>query len=95
MNLNDVVMFDGIRYTSPILTLSMKVCAYAKRRLAPKGATDLADVRRLLLARPELRAEEGPVAQLVRQLGDSAALAAWHELVQQPPVSDDDVDEGY
>jgi hypothetical protein len=91
-----VVVRRGVRYTSAPLTLAMKILAYAKRRASPKGATDLADVRRLLLAHGELRAVDGLVADALRRLGaGEAALAAWRELAQAPIVSDEDADEGY
>jgi len=94
--LDDAVERGGVRYTTVPLTIAMKVCAYAKRRLAPKGATDLADLRRLLLAHPKFRSEGGAVAEIIVRLGgEEAAQAAWREIVHQPVVSDDDVDEGY
>src|SRR6266545_4496334 len=43
-SLDDATERDGIRYASLPLMIAMKVSALAKRRLAPKGATDLADV---------------------------------------------------
>jgi hypothetical protein len=54
-SLDDSTEQEGIRYVSLPLMVALKASAFAKRRLAPKGATDLADVRRLLLAHPELR----------------------------------------
>jgi len=96
MPLDDAVERDGVRYVSPALAVAMKVCAYAKRRLAPKGATDLADLRRLLLAHPELRDETGPVACALDHLSDDPSTRAlWREPASAPPVSDDDVDDGY
>jgi hypothetical protein len=94
--LKDIVERRGVRYTSVPLTLAMKVCALVKRRLAPKGATDLADIRRLLLAHSELRKVGGPVAGHIDTLGGgSEAIEAWRQLVAEPVVSDDDADEGY
>jgi hypothetical protein len=94
--LDDAVERGGVRYTTVPLTIAMKVCAYTKRRLAPKGATDLADLRRLLLAYPKFRSVEGTVAEvIVRVGGGEAALLAWRQIVREPVVSDEDVDEGY
>jgi stage V sporulation protein SpoVS len=94
--LDDSIERDGVRYTAPAVTMAMKVCALVKRRLAPKGATDLADLRRLVLAHPELRTDAGLVADaIVRVGGGPAELEAWRELCSTPIVSDEDVDEGY
>jgi hypothetical protein len=95
IDLGQVVVSDGIRYTPPALTLAMKVCAHAKRKFAPKGATDLADARRLLIAFPELRSETGPVGEALERVGDSAAREVWRSLLREPVVSDEEVDEGY
>jgi len=96
MPIEETVVRDGIRYTAPITTVAMKIIAYCKRRMAPKGATDLADLRRLLLAHPELKSTPHIVAESIRRLGGSDPdLLAWHELAAAPAVSDDDVDEGY
>jgi hypothetical protein len=95
IDLGEPVVVDGIRYTSPADTLAMKVCALGKRRFAPKGATDLADARRLLLAFPELRVERGIVSDRIGRIGEPDALDVWRELLLEPVVSDEDVDEGY
>jgi len=95
-SLDDAVELDGVRYVSlPILT-ALKVKALSLRRLAPKGGTDLADLRRLLIAHPELRAVEGPVAEALGTVGASAeAREVWRELVEAPAISDEDADAGY
>jgi hypothetical protein len=95
IDLGEPVVRDGIRYTSAADTLALKVCALVKRRFAPKGATDLADARRLLLAYPDLRSERGAVSERLAHIGDGAALEVWRELLGEPIVSDEDVDEGY
>jgi hypothetical protein len=87
---------DGIRYVTIDVLVAMKVIALVRRRFAPKGGTDLADVRRLLLARPELRTEIGPVSRALERLGAGAdALALWRDLVGEPIVTDEEVDAGY
>jgi hypothetical protein len=89
--LDDATERDGIRYASLPLMVAMKVFALAKRRLAPKGATDLADVRRLLLAHPELRAADGPVGEALQRIGATAEIVrVWEELRNEPAVTDDD-----
>jgi hypothetical protein len=96
MPLDDAVERDGVRYVSIPLAVAMKVCAYARRRLAPKGATDLADLRRLLLAHPELRDDAGPVSSALEHLtSDASVRSLWRDLASAPPVSDEDVDDGY
>ncbi len=94
--LTDLVERDGIHYVGlPILT-ALKVSALAKRRLAPKGATDLADLRRLLQAHPELRDETGGVADAIGVVGGGdKELRQWHDLLAEPVVTDADSDEGY
>jgi hypothetical protein len=85
---------DGIQYVSLPFLVAMKICAFANRREAPKGATDLADLRRLLLAHPQLReAESGIDALLDRTGGGPQAHAAWAELLGAAIVADED--EGY
>lgn len=94
--LEDSVERDGIRYLPLVISVAMKVRAYVHRRLAPKGATDLADLRRLLLAHPDLRTERGAVADALERLGGGEeATTAWRELVAAPPVTDEESDEGY
>ena len=94
--LDDSVEHAGIRYVSLPVVVALKLRALAKRRLAPKGATDLADLRRLLIAHPELRSAAGPVAEAIaRTGGGEEASRTWLDLLEQPVVSDDDVDEGY
>jgi hypothetical protein len=72
----------GLKVLAPVELVAMKVISYAARRAQPKGATDLADLRRLLLAFPLLRsAEPDVIAARVAQLTDAAsALDAWREL---------------
>lgn len=94
--LTDTVTEEGIRYVGMPLLLALKVLAYSKRRMAPKGATDLADIRRLLLARTDLRSATGPVADALKHIGASpGAFRCWEELVREPLVTDDETDEGY
>ncbi|MDI7268104.1 MAG: hypothetical protein QME96_08935 [Myxococcota bacterium] len=86
---------DGIRYVPPALLVALKVCALTRRRYAPKGATDLADLRRLLLADRKLRTS-GAVRKALGRIGaDEAALRTWDEILAAPVVADEDIDEGY
>lgn len=94
--LTDLVERDGIRYVGlPVLT-ALKVCALVKRRLAPKGATDLADLRRILLAHPELRRDEAGILEAIRVVGGAEPeRQQWRTLLTEPLVSDEDSDDGY
>lgn len=86
---------DGVRYVALQQLAAMKMCALVRRRLAPKGATDLADLRRLLLGHPELIADPSTVQAAIGEVGGGdEARAAWAELVAAPLVPDDDGD-GY
>lgn len=90
----DATTIGGLRFTSPALTVAMKVIALDRRRLAPRGGTDLADIRRLLLQFPELRAEAGAVSQALTRLEAGVnEVLLWRELLAQPAAPDDD--EGY
>jgi hypothetical protein len=95
-SLDDSVERNGVKFVSLPAVVALKLQALTKRRLAPKGATDLADLRRLLIAHPELRTKAGSVVDAITRTGGSEdALRAWLELLEQPVVTDEDVDEGY
>ncbi len=60
-----------------------------------KGPTDLADMRRLLLAFPDLKALEGPVADRLRKSGaPETVLEAWRKIAIEEIVAEND-DDGY
>lgn len=61
------------------------------RSRSAKGPTDLADIRRLLLAFPELKALEGPVGDCLRAAGaPGPALEAWEEIAAQEILTEDE-----
>lgn len=72
----------GLRVLAPLDLVAMKVVSFAARRSQPKGATDLADLRRLLLAFPQLQTAEPDVvgARVAALTSAPAALEAWREL---------------
>lgn len=78
---------------SPEELIALKVIAYHGRRGQPKSGTDWRDVAMLLLSFPELKAENGLVAERLRaeHAGDDV-LNLWNELVRQEiqPENDDD-----
>jgi hypothetical protein len=69
----------------------MRVRSIAARAGRPKEDTDRADLRRLLLARPELREPDGLVAERLRARGaGESVLALWRELVGERFEPDED-----
>ena len=92
--LPDSQRVEGVLVLSPPDLICAKVLGMVERDKTPKGATDLADLRRLLLAFPELKANEGPVGErLQASRGPESALAAWRQLVAEDirPTADDDM----
>jgi hypothetical protein len=66
-----------------------------RRTKTARELTDLADLRRLLLTFPDLKTEEGPVAERLRVAGASAEIMmAWKNIVGQEILPEDD-DAGY
>lgn len=92
--IDSVHVVDGIRYV-PLLTLfAMKLTAWSRRRMAPKGGTDLADLRRLLLVHRDALVDARVRDAIALVDGGEEADRAWEELRDQPMVSDDDFDDG-
>ena len=78
---------------TPPELIANKVAAYVQRRGKPKAGTDWRDLAILLLTFPELKQEEGPVADRLRAAGAGPdVMAAWKELVAQDirPEEDDE-----
>ncbi len=87
---------DGIRYVSLVDLAALKARSLSRRRQTPKGATDLADLRRLLLTHPDLRNEQAGVRGAILRIGGGPeVLATWDELLREPLISDEEADEGY
>ena len=81
----------GVRVATPEELVVMKVRSLAARRDRPKGDTDRADLHRLLLAYPQLKVEQGLIAERLRDLGATAeALTLWGELARALIVADED-----
>jgi hypothetical protein len=84
-----------ILVVTPPELISEKVAALNQRRGKPKAGTDWRDLALLLLTFPELKTEEGPVAERLRAAGASeAVMSAWRDLVAQE-IAPDDEDAGY
>ena len=78
---------------TPPELIANKVTAYTHRRHKPKAGTDWRDLAILLLTFPELKKEEGPVAERLRAAEAGAdVMAAWKDLVAQDirPEEDDE-----
>lgn len=85
---------EGVRVIAPADLVAMKASAMTQRQHRPKGSTDLTDLLRLLLAFPELKTDEGAVAEELRALGATdAVFAAWRALVREPIEPDEDDDD--
>jgi len=76
---------------TPAELVGHKVLSMISRRKTPKGMMDVADLRGLLLTFPELKAEEGPVAEALRGMqAPPEALGAWRDLVGEEILPEDD-----
>jgi Nucleotidyl transferase AbiEii toxin, Type IV TA system len=76
---------------SPPELIANKMMSMVGRQHKAKGFIDRADLYRLLLAFPKLKADEGPVQERLRAAGATdAVLAAWKELVAQEIEPEDD-----
>ena len=69
---------------SPEELIALKVIAYNMRRGQPKSGTDWRDIAMLLLAFPELKQEQGLVAERLKaENADNETIKLWRELVNQ------------
>ena len=85
---------DDVLILTPVELIRMKVLSMVARPQTAKGLTDAADLRRLLLAFPELKCEHGAVSErLLANGATEKTLAAWHDLVHQEILPDDDESE--
>ncbi len=70
---------------------AMKAISMTARGGQEKGLSDRLDLHRLLRAFPDLRIDEGVVAERMRALSaGEPALAAWREVVARPLSADDE-----
>jgi len=88
--------FDKVLVLAPAELISRKVLSMVSRRNTAKGMTDAADLRRLLLAFPDLKTEEGEVADALQAIeAPSTTLDVWQQLVAQEIMPDEDDEAGY
>jgi hypothetical protein len=86
--------FREVLVATPAELIGHKVLSLVSRRSTAKGMTDAADLRRLLLAFPELKQANGLVTDALRSTGASqTALDAWLDLVAQEILPDDEDDD--
>jgi hypothetical protein len=77
--------------SSPPELIAGKLAAFVQRRGKPKSGTDWRDLAILLLTFPDLKTEEGAVAERLRANGATeAVLAAWKELVAEEILPEDE-----
>jgi hypothetical protein len=71
--------------------IAQKVIAYHRRRGQPKSGTDWRDIAMLLLAFPELKRNDGPVAERLKaENAGEEVMNLWRELVEQEIQSAED-----
>jgi hypothetical protein len=84
---------EGVAVVSPEELVAMKIVSMAARRGQPKELSDRLDVKRLLLALPDLKEPEGAVTASLRRMGQPVTtLDLWQEMVREPSVADEDDD---
>jgi hypothetical protein len=77
----------------PAVLVCHKILSMVSRPKTAKGLTDAADLRRLLLAFPDLKKDEGDVLECLRSAGATQAhLNAWRDVVSQEILPDEDDD---
>lgn len=82
---------EDVLVVTPPELIANKVTAFVSRRDKPKAGTDWRDLAMLLLTFPELKRDEGPVAERLRVAGVAEnVLAAWKELVAQEILPEDE-----
>jgi len=79
---------------SPEELIALKVIAYYQRRGQPKSGTDWRDVAMLLLTFPELKSNDGLVAERLKaESAGEDVMSLWSDLVKQAIQSTDEDDE--
>lgn len=79
---------------SPEELIALKVIAYHLRRGQPKSGTDWRDIAMLLLAFPNLKTNDGHVAERLQAEGaGDEVMKLWEELVKQEIQMTDEEDE--
>lgn len=85
----------GVMVVEPAELAAQKVLALAARQHSAKSDTDRADLRRLLMAFPDLKSSSGAVSDRLHAAGaGERALTTWHGLVVQETIPEDE-DQGF
>jgi hypothetical protein len=80
-----------ILVVTPPELIANKLMSMISRGHKAKGMIDRADLYRLLLAFPELKSKEGPVAERLRAAeAPASVMAAWKELVAEQILPEDE-----
>jgi len=84
-------LIDGVRVVTAAELIARKVISLHSRRGQPKSGTDWRDVAMLLLTFPNLKAESGPVSEILSLLGATEEeMKTWNEVVHQEISKPDD-----
>lgn len=84
-------LVEDVLVPTPPELICQKLMSMVTRPNTRKGMMDAADLRGLLVRFPELKAEEGPVADALRRVeAPDAALRAWQDLVAQEILPEDE-----
>jgi hypothetical protein len=85
---------DGVLVVTPDEVIAGKVVSCVRRKGKPKSFTDRRDLAHLLLKYPELKSENGIIAQKLvsRNVGEEV-LRFWQQLVAEEIVPEEDDDE--
>lgn len=82
---------DSVLVIAPAELICQKVVSMVGRRQTAKGATDIADIRRLLLTFPDLKTPDGHVAEHLRTSGATeTVLDAWRQIAAEEIMPEDD-----
>lgn len=85
---------EGVLVVTPPELIAGKVMAWIARQGKPKAGSDWRDLAELLLTFPELKTDEGIVAERLRAADASErVMAEWKELVAQEIQAEDEDDE--
>lgn len=86
-SLPPALRIEGVLVLSPVELICAKLLSIASRGRSPKGFTDQADLRRLLLKFPDLHRWESPVLPAIRAQGAAPAvekaLDLWREIASE------------
>jgi hypothetical protein len=78
----------------PAEVIAGKVISYMRRTGKPKSFTDRRDLAHMLLRFPELKSEQGAVAQRLEAQGaDDETLNFWRQLVAEAILPEEEDDE--